>query len=233
MQLKLTKKPKSPVIIEGFPGFGFVGTITTEFLIEHLNAQPIGRIDSEEILPLVPVHNNEILDPLGIFYDKKHNIVIFHALSTINKLEWKIADSLVELAKELKAKELISVEGVAAITQEPKAYFYSSSKKSIEKFKSLKISPLKEGIIMGVTAALLLQKDAPISCIFAESQSELPDSKAAAKIIEVLDGYLGLKIDPKPLLEKAEKFEVKLKQIMEQSKNASKEKEKKELSYFG
>ena len=41
MELKLDKKPKNPIIIEGFPGFGFVGTIATEFLIDHLNAKPI------------------------------------------------------------------------------------------------------------------------------------------------------------------------------------------------
>jgi len=29
MELRLNKRPKNPIIIEGFPGFGFVGTIAT------------------------------------------------------------------------------------------------------------------------------------------------------------------------------------------------------------
>ena len=36
MRIILKKKPKNPVLIEGFPGFGLVGTITTEYLINEL-----------------------------------------------------------------------------------------------------------------------------------------------------------------------------------------------------
>ena len=78
----------------------------------------------------------------------------------------------------------------------------------------MKISPLKEGIIIGVTAALML-KDQTVNTtgIFVETHSNMPDSKSAAKIIEVLDGYLNLKVDFKPLLVAAEDFEKKLKEL--------------------
>ena len=36
MELKLTKKPKGVTILNGFPGIGLIGTISTEFLMEHL-----------------------------------------------------------------------------------------------------------------------------------------------------------------------------------------------------
>ena len=42
MEIKLNRKPKNPIIIEGFPGIGFIGSITTEFLVEHLKAEKIG-----------------------------------------------------------------------------------------------------------------------------------------------------------------------------------------------
>ena len=45
---------------------------------------------------------------------------------------------------------------------------------------------------MGVSGALLLKAEVPLSCFFAETHSSLPDSRAAAKIIEVLDKYLYL-----------------------------------------
>jgi predicted ATP-grasp superfamily ATP-dependent carboligase len=35
MEIKLTKKPSKVKIIEGFPGLGLNGTISTELLIEH------------------------------------------------------------------------------------------------------------------------------------------------------------------------------------------------------
>jgi len=76
-------------------------------------------------------------------------------------------------------------------------------------------------------------KSAPISCIFVETQSGLPDSRAAAEIIKVLDIYLGLKVDPKPLLKKAEAFEGKIKNLMQSSQKVVKSKDEKQLSYMG
>lgn len=241
MKIEISKRPKNAILIEGFPGFGLVGTITTEFLIEHLKAKKIGTIKSDKISPMVAVHDEKVVDPLGIFYDPKNNIIILHALIGVNGLEWQLADSLNVLAKELKVKEIISIEGIGAQglvgmanadSGVSKAYFYSMNTKKWESAGSL---PLKEGIVMGVTGAMLLNvKDTPLSCIFAETHTNLPDSRAAARVIEVLDNYLGLKIDYKPLLKKAEDFEVKLKTILEKTKSAEKMKQdKEELNYLG
>ena len=87
---------------------------------------------------------------------------------------------------------------------------------------------------MGVTGAVLLRiEKIPISCLFAETHSNLPDSKAAAKIVEALDKYLGMDLDYKPLLEQAQKFEEKLKTILKKSQEAQEISDKKKLSYFG
>jgi len=61
----------------------------------------------------------------------------------------------------------------------------------------------------------------------------LPDSKAAAKIIEALDKYIKMDIDYNPLLEQAQKFEEKLKTILQKSQEAQEISDKKKLSYFG
>ncbi|MEK6974255.1 MAG: PAC2 family protein [Nanoarchaeota archaeon] len=239
MKIELEKKPRNSILIEGFPGFGLVGTIATEFLIDHLKAKKIGRIVSDKISPMVAVHDEKVIDPLGIFYDSKTNILILHALIGINGLEWELAEILNQLCKEIKVGEIISIEGIGSqaimmpnATDASKSYFYSQNPK---KWLSSGSLPLKEGIVMGVTGALLLNiKDVPLSCLFAETHTNLPDSRAAAKVIEVLDSYLGLKIDYKPLLKKAEEFEEKLKTLLEKGKSASKLKEQKdELNYLG
>jgi len=233
MQVELNFKPKNPVVIEGFPGFGLVGTIATEFLIEHLKAKSIGRIWSDKLLPLVAIHDSKLIQPLEIFYAEKENIVILHALSNINGLEWKIGDALVELAKQLDVKEIISIEGVNSTAGTSNTFYYTTSKKAAA-FDKIGLKPLKEGIVMGVTGALMLKaEDVPLSCIFVETQSKLPDSRAAAKIIEALDKYLGLNIDYKPLIKAAEQFEGKVKGILQKGKSAVSEKQSKELNYLG
>ncbi|MDD5331214.1 MAG: PAC2 family protein [Candidatus Nanoarchaeia archaeon] len=239
MKVSLTEKPKNPTIIEGFPGFGLVSTIATEFLVKHLNAKPIGKMWSEEMLPIAAIHDFKIMDPIGIFYDKKTNIILIHALSNIKNREWDIAESIKELGKMLNAKEIITLEGVGAAQPTLSTYYYTMDQKRKTKFESIGLKPLNEGIVMGVTGALLL-KEKDVTSIFVESQMGLADSKGAAKIIEVLDRYLGLKVDYKPLLKAAEEFENKLKTMMTKNKEVQKlqtpDKEAKfdqDTDYFG
>jgi len=236
MKIKLEKKPKNPIVIQGFPGFGLIGTITTEFLIEHLNAVQIGAFIYDELPATLAIHDEKLINPMTVFYDKKNNIVIMHTILNTVGAEWKIAEEIVELAKSLDAKEIINLEGVSspmANTEESRTFFYTGDEEIKEKLKSFGLEPLKESIIMGVTASTLLRSDIPVTCFFAETHSQLPDSKGAAKLIEALDKYLKLDVDYQPLIKQAHEFEEKLKKIMQQTESASKERDKKALSYLG
>jgi predicted ATP-grasp superfamily ATP-dependent carboligase len=71
------------------------------------------------------------------------------------------------------------------------------------------------------------------TCLFAETHSALPDSRAAAKLIELLDKYLGLKVDYRPLIDKAEKFEMKIKDLLTKAQSATQMAEKKKQTYIG
>jgi len=232
--MQLNKKPKNPTIVEGFPGFGLVGTIATEFLIDHLKTEQIGSIWLPELPAIAAIHNNKVVSPLGIHYNKKYNIIFLHGVTAVTGIEWQIASAVSDLAKTLGAKEIISLEGIGSATPSTtNDAFYYSSKKSNTKLEKV-CKSLNEGIIMGVTGALLIKDGkVPITAIFAETQTNLPDSKAAARIIEVLDSYLNLKVDFKPLLKQAEKFEEKLKGLLQQSKAATEAGEKKRLTYVG
>jgi len=233
--LELQEKPKSPIIIEGFPGFGFVSTITTEFLIKHLNAKKIGRFSTDSLLPLAVIHESKIIDPLEVYYAKKENIVILRTLTNVSGAEWQIAQIVADIAKELKAKEIISVEGVASAEKTPntsKTYYFSN--KNQAKFEKIGVKNLKDGIVMGVTGVLLMKADkTPISCVFAEATAGLPDSRAAGEVIKVLDSYLGLKVDYKPLMKTAEEVEGKLKDLLSKIKDSSAQKQEKEVGYLG
>lgn len=234
LKYELFEKPKGVTLIGGFPGMGLVGTITTEFLLDHLNVRLIGRIISEKIPALVAVHGGKVVEPLGIFYDAKRKIVIQHAVTDISTLEWELAETLLAIAKDLDAKEVISLEGISSNSPKSGAYFFSNNEAAKKKFESLNIESLKNGIVMGVTGLIILKAaKQKISCIFAETHSNLPDSRASAKIIEILDSYLGLDIPAAPLLKKAEKFEDKLKDMFEEARKAETVKDKKTVEYLG
>ena len=236
MQIKLYKNPKNCTLVEGFPGFGLVGTIASEFLLEHLKVEQIGKVICNELPAVAAIHQGKLVEPLGIFYSKKYNLVLLHAITASAGLEWKLANIVTELSKQLNVKEIVCMEGVGSNqeTHTSRVFFHSNNEKGSNKLKKLKIEALKEGIIVGVTSAVLLRAEKiPVSCIFAETHTNLPDSKAAAKVVEVIDKYLGLKIDYKPLLIQAEKFEGKLRGILTESQKAQDLSEKKKLSYVG
>lgn len=236
MKISLNKKPQNPIIIEGFPGFGLVGTIATEYLIDQLKAEKIGKIKSIDLPAMVAIHEGSLVQPLGVFYDKKTNIVILHAVIPPSGIEWELSEALVKLFKELKAKEIIGIEGVGSPvpTETSNVFYYTNQEAKKKLFEKIGIEQLKEGIILGVTGSLLLEtENVPLTCLFAETASSLPDSKAAAKVIEVLDKYVGLKIDYEPLMKQAEKFEAKIRKMIEHSAVMTEEQKKKRLSYVG
>ncbi|MBI2661832.1 proteasome assembly chaperone family protein [Candidatus Woesearchaeota archaeon] len=235
MKLILSKKPKNVTIIEGFPGFGLISTIATEFLMDHLETEKIGIIEIDEIPAMVAIHQSKVIEPISLHYNKQYNLVLVHAINIGKNLGWKLADVILDLAKELQAKEIISLEGVGSPNPDQSRIFYfSSGNSSIEKKLKGIANPLMEGIIVGVTGALMAKQTlVPIVALFAEAKSNLPDSKAAAEIIRALDAYVGLEIDPKPLLKQAIVFEEKLKGILEKSKQAEEIQEDKGLGYVG
>lgn len=232
MKLVLTKKPKNVQIIEGFPGFGLIGTIATEYLMEHLETEKIGYVHMDEIPAMIAIHQNEVIEPVSIHYNKKHNLVLVHAINIGQNLGWKLAEIIEDLATQLSAKEIISLEGVGSPNADAGRVFYYSNKK-LTKMDGV-ANPLQEGIIVGVTGALLARNvKTPLLALFAEARNGLPDSKAAAHIIEALDSYTGLKIDPKPLMKQAQVFEKKLKGLVQKGEQAQNIQQQKHLSYVG
>ena len=238
-RLILTKKPKGVTVIEGFPGIGLVGTIATGFLIDHLKCDKIGSyfFETPHTPSMIAIHDCKLVDPVGIYYNKKYKLVIIHAITSATGLEWEAADLILNVCKELEAKELITIEGVgsaeAAPSKEPGAFYFTKDKQTSKKLEGMGHHCLGEGIIVGSTAAVLLKSPFKTTCMFAETHTKMPDSKAAAKIIHLIDDYLGLKIDPKPLLKQAEKFEKKLKEIVTQGEKAQQLKQKKKFTYIG
>ena len=74
MVVVLTEDIKNPIILEGFPGFGLVGTITTEYLVKELKAKPVGYIELPDIKPMAAIHDGELVRPIGLYYAKSQNL---------------------------------------------------------------------------------------------------------------------------------------------------------------
>lgn len=233
MHFQLQEEPSKPIIICGNPGFGMISLIVSEYLIDHLKMRQIGKVLLETIPAVVPFHKGKPLDPIGIYYNDAYNLVIIHNTSQQLGLDWKNAELILTLAKRLHAWEIVTIDGIIGI-DEPQVYSYATHTGAQEKLRQIGILSMSEGVASGTTAALLAKvRYEQLLSLFVTSHTELPDSAAAALIIEALDSYYDLKVDTKPLLQMAAAFEQKLKAMLESSQQTIDEKEKKQMSYVG
>lgn len=226
MNVQLKKGIKASRLLEGFPGFGLIGTITTEYLIDKLKCEKVGEFVYDELPATVAIHKGELVHPMGLYYAKEQDLLIIHAILDVKGLEWLIVDAIEDLIKQAEIKEIISVEGVAGTDGEGVYCFQSPD------FKNQGATEIQESVIMGVTAALLV-RNLPVKCLFAETQSQIPDSRAAARVIEFLEKHFGFDVDVQPLIDQAKVFEEKLKNILAQTSKTISEADKKQMSYLG
>ncbi|MCP8312967.1 MAG: PAC2 family protein, partial [archaeon] len=63
-------KIDSPVVIEGFPDVGLVGTIASLHLIDQLGLNEIAHIESSIFPPVMVLHKGILTEPVRIFGDK-------------------------------------------------------------------------------------------------------------------------------------------------------------------
>ncbi len=216
---------RKPVLVEGFPGLGLVGTISASYLIEKLKMEPLGYITGDQFPPLAAVHNHRPLYPARMYYSTKHDLIVFISefvipISSVNEL----AEKIYAFARRQKVSKIISLGGIAIKGEQDEVYSIASTPElssSLEKVKSVKL--IKEGATTGVTGVLLARGAVdkyPVVSLLAESQEGYMDPKAAAMVLEVLKTVLKIDLDTSALENEAKLIDDKVKNIMSKAKTA-------------
>ena len=235
MKVELHKEINNPLIIEGFPGFGLVSTITVEYLINNLNTELVGKVSSDKLPPMIAVHDGKVVEPIGVFYNSEYNVLFVYSMLNPKGIEWEVADMILDLSRQTNARGIISLEGINKVTEQgDKLFAFCTNKENEANLTQKGLETLKEGIILGVTSTLLARNtDKNIDCIFVETDKDVPDSMGAAKLVEILDKFVGFNIDTEPLKDAAKMFEGKIKKILENSKQAVKSQTESQMNYVG
>ncbi len=209
--------PKNSIILEGFQGVGLVGTLAAQYIVDQEKADVVGYMDVPQLPPIAILANGKIRLPIRIHHFKKgkNNFLVFESeLPIPQNLVNPIARAISEFAKKNKVKEIISFEGLAVpkIPLEAKVYWISNNRSKFEKrMKSVKL--LNSGIVIGVSAALLIQsktKKVPAAVLMSEAHANFPDGIAAASIIKSINKIYGLNINTSPLEKESKRFEEKV-----------------------
>ena len=218
-------KLKKPILVEGFPGLGLVGTISASYLVEKLKMEPLGYITGDQFPPLAAVHNHKPLYPARMYYSQKYDLIVFISefvipIGSVSEL----AEKIYEFSKKNKVRQIVSLGGISIKGEQDEVYAITSLPElshEIEKIKTVKL--IKEGATTGVTGVLLARgavEGYPVVSLLAESQEGYMDPKAAAMVLEVLKEILKINLDTKALEEEAKLIDDKVKNVMSKAKTS-------------
>ncbi len=207
------------ILVEGFPGIGFVSNLVAEYLIHALKLEEVGVMDSPAFPAAAFIRDGTpdylvriYAGTLGRTYE---NLVIFVSDIRFRDPVLKaIGTALIDWCKEKGIDTVISTEGVRPLPNVPKISYVASTKRMKELMNALNIPELNMAVITGLTAILLTQgrvRNLDVAALLIKAHPEYPDAKAAADLVQVLTNFLEIKIDVTPLVKQAEEIENMLK----------------------
>ena len=230
------KKPavlKNPILVEGLPGIGYVGRNAVAYLIEELGAVKFAELSSHHFPPVVLIDakkNGKIVGLKNEFYYIKapkgtsRDIVILVGDSqSIDSLgHYEIVDTVLDFAKELGIKEIITTGGFATgelVERAPNVFGAVADDKYAERFEKdgVKFKDTNIGQIIGASGLLISmghERGMKGICLMGETSGMLlSDPKATEAVLEAIVKYLGIKIDMTKIDKRVKEIEAVIKKI--------------------
>lgn len=226
------------MLIVAFPTVGLVSVIAGRFIIDALDLEEIGSIESPFNPPATVIHKGIPLPPVRIYAGKKkcgpngicsQLVIILSEFMPVWELTNPMAEAILLWARQNRCKYIVTLEGTNAVEEKvasnPKVFGIGSNEAMRELLKKYQIEESKEGMITGVTGILLykgMQSNFNVLTLLSEVHVSYPDSRGAGKLLEKLNLLLPeIKIDPKPLYKEAKTIEAMIQKLMEQAKTTS------------
>ncbi|MCK4554981.1 MAG: proteasome assembly chaperone family protein [Candidatus Aenigmarchaeota archaeon] len=229
------KKPtlKNAILVEGLPGIGYVGRNAVAYLIEELGAVKFAELSSHHFPPVVLIDAKKDGKMVGLkneFYHIKAQtgtsrdiVVLVGDSQSIDSLgHYEIVETVLDFAKELGIKEIITTGGFATgelVERAPKVFgagvdmeYAKSFEKNGVKFKDANV-----GQIIGASGLLISmghERGMKGVCLMGETSGMLlSDPKATEAVLEAIVKYLGIKIDMTKIDKRVKEIEAVIKKI--------------------
>lgn len=232
-----TLENKNPILIEGFPGIGLIGNITSQQIIDELKMNYIGSIDSKHFPPIAVLYEGLINMPVRIYESLEHNIVIVVSDIPINPtVSYDISRALLDWAENINVKEVVSIAGIATMSEDLKIFGAATTPAMLERIKD-KVEVFQMGTISGISGSIMsecLVREIPAISLLGATQSQNPDPMAAAVVIDVLNSIYELDVNTESLIQQAEKIEIEMQRLAEDVKSTEQQPStRKEFPMYG
>ena len=230
------------LVVTCFPSAGFVSSIVAHYLVDRLGLTFVGGARGAGLPPVCLVQEGKPLPPLRFYagepichMDRCDKVVLIVSEIQVNAdLTLSLADSILDWVEASGASQVMMIDSFSHGPDQAHSIFdddesdesmlgIGSTDSAQETLEQLGVSKLKHGVVGGMSGVMLgecRRRRIDAMAILAESGGDLangaiPDARAAARIIERLDGLLpAIKLDTEPLLEEAQRIEEQIREMM-------------------
>lgn len=230
------------LVVTCFPSAGFVSSIVAHYLVDRLGLTFVGGARGAGLPPVCLVQEGKPLPPLRFYagepichMDRCDKVVLIASEIQVNAdLTLSLADSILDWVEASGASQVMMIDSFSHGPDQAHSIFdddesdesmlgIGSTDSAQETLEQLGVSKLKHGVVGGMSGVMLgecRRRRIDAMAILAESGGDLangaiPDARAAARIIERLDGLLpAIKLDTEPLLEEAQRIEEQIREMM-------------------
>lgn len=200
-------------LIFGVPHLGMAGVSATNYLVDHLDVDQNGHVDSTGIPAIAPFEKGEPRHPMRIYTSNTADLSVF--VGELFIPVWAaeaFTEGFLKWVRESNIEEIILLYGVPFPHghEEHKVYYTATHEFRDRNLKNSELNPLTGGFFDGVVAELMLRGldgDAPPTGAFVTpSHPPGPDLDAALLLLDAIEDVCQLEIDEAELQESSEQM---------------------------
>lgn len=217
-----------PIAVIGFPTIGLVGSIIASYISKELKMEVIAGIASPELPAYAILQNGYPYPPVRVYGynrddvddDFEDLVIITSEITPRPEKYYELAETMLELLKELNIKDVVILEGTPRIGEDDAMVACGSADGIRSRIADLELTPLNEGLIRGMTGVMLykgIEYDINVMAIMCPANPALPDPRSAADILKPLSKLIPeLNLNVEPLYKEAEEIERTIKAQQEE-----------------
>ena len=204
-------------VIDGFPYGGLANAIATESMINTVQFEMAGVLDSDQFPPMSIVKNGAPSFPSTIFVNSELKVAIFSSyLSPHESLHRSVAKAMLDWSIKHKCSLIVSSSAIKTDDQESFVIGVGSTPNAVKRLKDANISILTNGTVPGIPGILLNEgvlSNTDVIVLLFNTKESGPDFRAGAEICMAMSKLVpGASCDLKSLLREAEIVERSIKQ---------------------
>ena len=220
---------KSPHLICGFPGSGYVGKLAVDHLIQELQAKHLVDIYSSFFPPQVMIRPDGTVDLIknSIYWWKGQGggndllLLTGDSQPATPNSEYALADQVLNLAAQFETYQVFTLAAyiTGVFVENPKVFGTATDLDIVSTFASHNVSAMDSGSITGMNGLIIgiaKLRNMKGTCLLGETSGYVVDAKASKTILETLLNIIGVNIDMTNLDKRAKETEMLIQTIEQQ-----------------